>query len=214
MGNDMKLYDFGFSSAAYRVRIALNLKGIAYDRVNIDLVKNGGEQHSASFKAVNPQELIPALETDGTVLAQSLAIIEYLDETYIEPRLLPTYPVARAKVRQYAYAIACDIHPINNLSSRQLLKQMGHSDEEIMQKWYAYWIQKGFGALETILSQSKDTGTFCFGDTPTLADICLVPQMANAYRFKVPVDAFPTLVRIDKTCRELPAFAAAAPELN
>jgi maleylacetoacetate isomerase len=214
MGHDMKLYDFGFSSAAYRVRIALNLKGIPYDRVNIDLVKNGGEQHSASFKAVNPQELIPALETDGTVLAQSLAIIEYLDETYVEPRLLPTYPLARAKVRQIAYAIACDIHPINNLSSRQLLKQMGHSDEEITQKWYAHWIQKGFGALETILSQSKDTGQFCFGDTPTLADICLVPQMANAYRFKVPVDAFPTLVRIDQTCRTLPAFAAATPELN
>jgi maleylacetoacetate isomerase len=214
MGHDMKLYDYGFSSAAYRVRIALNLKGIAYDRVNIDLVKNGGEQHSASFKSVNPQELIPALETDGTVLAQSLAIIEYLDETYVEPRLLPTYPVARAKVRQIAYAIACDIHPINNLSSRQLLKQMGHSDDEIMQKWYAHWIQKGFGALEAILSQSKNTGTFCYGETPTLADICLVPQMANAYRFKVPIDAFPTLVRIDKTCRELPAFAAAAPELN
>jgi maleylpyruvate isomerase len=214
MGHDMKLYDFGFSSAAYRVRIALNLKGIAYDRVNIDLVKNGGEQHSASFKALNPQELIPALETDGTVLAQSLAIIEYLDETYIEPRLLPTYPLARARVRQIAYAIACDIHPINNLSARQLLKQMGHSDEEIMQKWYAYWIQRGFTALETLLSQSKDTGTFCHGETPTLADICLVPQMANAYRFKVQVDAFPTLVRIDKACRELPAFAAAAPELN
>ena len=214
MGHDMKLYDFGFSSAAYRVRIALNLKGIAYDRVGIDLVKNGGEQHSASFKAVNPQELIPALETDGTVLAQSLAIIEYLDETYIEPRLLPTYPLARARARQIAYAIACDIHPINNLSARQLLKQMGHSDEEIMQKWYAYWIQRGFTALETLLSKSKDTGTFCHGDTPTLADICLVPQMANAYRFKVSVDAFPTLVRIDKACRELPAFAAAAPELN
>ena len=214
MGHDMKLYDFGFSSAAYRVRIALNLKGIAYDRVGIDLVKNGGEQHSASFKAVNPQELIPALETDGTVLAQSLAIIEYLDETYIEPRLLPTYPLARARARQIAYAIACDIHPINNLSARQLLKQMGHSDEEIMQQWYAYWIQRGFTALETLLSQSKDTGTFCHGETPTLADICLVPQMANAYRFKVSVDAFPTLVRIDKACRELPAFAAAAPELN
>lgn len=214
MGHDMKLYDFGFSSAAYRVRIALNLKSIAYDRVNIDLVKNGGEQHSASFKALNPQELIPALETDGTVLAQSLAIIEYLDETYIEPRLLPTYPLARARVRQIAYAIACDIHPINNLSARQLLKQMGHSDEEILQKWYAYWIQRGFTALETLLSQSKDTGTFCHGETPTLADICLVPQMANAYRFKVQVDAFPTLVRIDKACRELPAFAAAAPELN
>ncbi len=121
---------------------------------------------------------------------------------------------APARVRALAAIVGCDIHPINNLRSRQLLKQMGHSDEEIMQKWYAHWIQIGFGALETTLSQSKDTGTFCFGETPTLADICLVPQMANAYRFNVPVNAFPTLVRIDKACRELPAFAAAAPELN
>ena len=208
----MKLYDYGFSSAAYRVRIALNLKGIAYDRVDIDLIKDGGQQHSAAYKAINPQELIPSLETDGRVLGQSLAIIEYLDETYPEPRLLPTYPVERARVRQLAYAIACDIHPINNLSSRQLLKQMGHSDDEILRTWYYHWIAKGFTALETLVSKSRETGKFCHGDTPTLADICLVPQMANAYRFKVPVDAFPTLVRIDAAARELPAFAAAAPD--
>lgn len=208
----MKLYDYGFSSAAYRVRIALNLKGIAYDRVDIDLIKDGGQQHSAAYKAINPQELIPSLEADGRVLGQSLAIIEYLDETYPDPRLLPTYPVERARVRQLSYAIACDIHPINNLSSRQLLKQMGHTDDEILRKWYYHWITKGFTALETLVSQSKETGKFCHGNTPTLADICLVPQMANAYRFKVLVDAFPTLVRIDAAARELPAFAAAAPD--
>ncbi|MEQ1752833.1 MAG: maleylacetoacetate isomerase [Micropepsaceae bacterium] len=208
----MKLYDYGFSSAAYRVRIALNLKGIAYDRVDIDLIKDGGQQHSAAYKAINPQELIPSLEADGRVLGQSLAIIEYLDETYPDPRLLPTYPVERARVRQLSYAIACDIHPINNLSSRQLLKQMGHTDDEILRKWYYHWITKGFTALETLVSQSMESGKFCHGNTPTLADICLVPQMANAYRFKVPVDAFPTLVRIDAAARELPAFAAAAPD--
>ncbi len=208
----MKLYDYGFSSAAYRVRIALNLKGIAYDRTSINLIKDGGQQHSPSYKAVNPQELVPTLEVDGQAIGQSLAIIEYLDETYPLPPLLPSYPLERARVRQIAYAIACDIHPINNLSARYLLKSMGHSDEEIMSKWYAHWIKRGFTALETLLSESKQTGRFCHGDSATLADICLVPQMANAYRFNVPLDAFPTLVRIDKTCRELSAFAAAAPE--
>lgn len=207
----MKLYDYGFSSAAYRTRIALNLKGLDYERVTIDLIKDGGQQHSASYKAVNPQELIPSLETDGAVIGQSLAIIEYLDEIYPEPRLLPTYPLARAKVRQIAYAIACDIHPINNLSARQLLIKMGHREEEIFAKWYSHWIHKGFTALETLLSGSPDTGRYCYGETPSLADICLVPQMANAYRFKVPVEAFPTLVRIDAHARQHPAFAAAAP---
>lgn len=210
----MKLYDYGFSSAAYRVRIALNLKRLSYDRVDIDLIKDGGIQHSDDYKRVNPQELIPSLETDGRVIGQSLAIIEYLDECYPDPRLLPTYPMERARVRQLSYAIACDIHPINNLSARQLLKKMGHSDEEIMAQWYSHWITKGFTALETLVSQSKETGRFCHGDTPTLADICLVPQMANAYRFKVPVDRFPTLVRIDAAARALPAFAAASPEKN
>jgi len=208
----MKLYDYGFSSAAYRVRIALNLKGISYDSVDIDLIKDGGIQHSAAYKKVNPQELIPALETDGRVIGQSLAIIEYLDECYPEPRLLPTYPMERARVREIAYAIACDIHPPNNLRMRQKLVQMGHGDAEIMSQWYAHWITVGFTALETMLATSKETGRFCHGDTPTLADICLVPQMANAYRFKVPVEAFPTLVRIDAAARALPAFAAASPE--
>ena len=208
----MKLYDFGFASAAYRVRIALNFKGIAYDRASIHLVKDGGQQHSEAYKALNPQELIPTLEVDGRAIGQSLAIIEYLEEIYPSPALMPTYPFERARVRQIAYAIACDIHPINNLSARHLLKDMGHSDEDILKKWYFHWIERGFTALETMLSRSKETGRFCHGDTPTLADVCLVPQMANAYRFNVPVAAFPTLVRIDAAARTLPAFAAAAPE--
>src|SRR5262245_23879030 len=144
----MKLYDYANSSAAYRVRIAMNMKGIAYDRSAIHLVKDGGQQHSAAYKAINPQELVPALEVDGHVIGQSLAIIEYLDETYPAPPLLPSYPLAKARVRNVAYAIACDIHPINNLRARQLLKALGHSDEEIMTKWYAHWITVGFTALE------------------------------------------------------------------
>lgn len=208
----MKLYDYAYSSAAYRVRIAMKIKGIAYDHVAIHLVKDGGAQHSAAYKAVNPQELVPTLDVDGQAIGQSLAIIEYLDETHPQPPLLPSYPLERARVRQIAFAIACDIHPINNLSVRQHLKSLGHADDEIMAKWYAHWIARGFTALETMLSGSAATGTFCHGDTPTLADVCLVPQMANAYRFKVPVDSFPTLVRIDKACRALRAFADAAPE--
>ncbi|MCE9522727.1 MAG: maleylacetoacetate isomerase [Alphaproteobacteria bacterium] len=208
----MKLYDYAYSSAGYRARIALNLKGLKYERSVVNLIKDGGQQHSAAYKAVNPQELIPTLETDGRVIGQSLAIVEYLDETYPTPPLLPSYPAEKARVRQIAYEIACDIHPINNQRVRQHLKALGHSEEEILSKWYAHWIAIGFAALETQLSGSKETGQFCHGDTPTLADICLVPQMANAYRFKVPVDAFPTLVRIDAACRALPAFAAAAPE--
>ncbi len=206
----MKLYDYAFSSAAYRARIALNLKGIAYEHVIISLLK--GEQSSAAYKAINPQALIPTLEDGGYVIGQSLAIVEYLDEIYPSPPLLPSYPAEKARVRQIAYEIACDIHPVNNMRVRAQLKAMGHADDEIMTKWYAHWITVGFAALEKQLSGSKQTGAYCHGDTPTLADICLVPQMANAYRFKVPVDAFPTLVRIDKTCREHPAFAAAAPE--
>ncbi len=206
----MKLYDYAFSSAAYRARIALNLKGLTYDRSVVSLLK--GEQSSAAYKAVNPQALIPTLEDGGHVIGQSLAIVEYLDEIYPSPPLLPSYPAEKARVRQIAYEIACDIHPLNNMRVRAQLKAMGHAEDEIMTKWYAHWITVGFAALEKQLSESKLTGKYCHGDTPTLADIFLVPQMANAYRFKVPVDAFPTLVRIDKTCREHPAFAAAAPE--
>jgi maleylacetoacetate isomerase len=208
----MKLYDYAFSSAAYRARIALNLKGLAYEQSVVSLIKDGGQQHLAAYKAVNAQALIPTLEADGHTIGQSLAIIEYLDEVYPVPPLLPSYPAEKARVRQIAYEIACDIHPVNNMRVRGKLKAMGHSDEEIMSKWYPHWITLGFQALETQLSASKETGAFCHGDTPTLADICLVPQMANAYRFKVPVDAFPTLVRIDRTARAHPAFAAAAPE--
>src|ERR1700741_96964 len=136
----MKLYDYAYSSAAYRVRIAMNMKGLTPERASIHLVKDGGQQHSAAYKAVTPQELVPTLDTDGHLIGQSLAIIEYLDETHPTPPLLPTYPLERARVRQIAYAIACDIHPVNNLRMRQQLKALGHSDEEVHAKWYAHWI--------------------------------------------------------------------------
>lgn len=208
----MRLYDFAFSSAAYRVRIALNVKGIPFERSVVSLVKDGGQQHNPAYKALNPQALIPSLEDGGHFFTQSLAIIEYLEETHPEPALLPRDPAARARVRAIAYAIACDIHPINNLRVRQYLASDLKADEAQTSTWYAHWIHKGFGALEAMLAQSPETGRYCHGDRVTLADICLVPQMANAYRFKVPVDAFPTLVRIDRDLRALPAFKAASPE--
>lgn len=208
----MKLYTYGNSSAAYRVRIALNVKGLKPDLESIDLVKDGGVQHSAAYRAVNPQELVPALEVGGQIFAQSLAIIEYLEETHPTPRLLPAYPAERARVRQIALAIACDIHPINNLSARQYLKSpLGASDDQI-NTWYRHWIDRGFRAIETLLANSSLTGRYCHGDDVTLADACLVPQVYNARRFKIPLDAYPTIVRIDEALRALPEVADAAPE--
>jgi len=208
---DFKLYSYFRSSAAYRVRIALNLKGITPDYAFIHLLKNGGEQHGDAFKDVNPQELIPALIHDGHTIAQSLAIIEYLDAVQPEPPLLPKSPLARARVRQLAYAIACDIHPVNNLRVLQYLRDThGLSDEE-RARWQRHWISLGFAAIETLLT-GKETGKFCHGDAPTLADICLIPQMANGRRVNLDFAPYPTLLRIEKESLAHPAFAAARPE--
>jgi maleylacetoacetate isomerase len=208
----MKFYTYANSSAAYRVRIALNMKGLKPEPVYVNLLKDGGEQRKPEYKSVNPQGLVPALVHDGRALGQSLAIVEYLDEIHPSPELLPRDAWGRARVRQIALAIACDIHPINNLSLRQYLKSpLGQSDAEIS-TWYRHWIDRGFTALETLLSESSETGRFAHGDTPTLADICIVPQMYNARRYKIPLDAYPTLVRIDEAARALKAFADAAPE--
>jgi len=206
----MKLYDYFRSSAAYRVRIALNLKGLAPERVFVHLRKNA--QREADYLAVNPQGLVPALVTDdGTVLTQSLAIIEYLDETHREPPLLPATKVARARVRGLALAVACDIHPIDNLRVlRYLLHTVGVSEEQ-KDAWYKYWIDTGLEALELQVSRDSATGRFCHGDAPTLADICLVPQLANARRVKMDLSPYPTLTRIEAACNALPAFAAAEP---
>ena len=206
----MKLYDYFRSSAAYRVRIALNMKGVALERAFIHLRK--GVQREPDYLATNPQGLLPALVLDdGTVLTQSLAIVEYLDETHPKPPLLPADAEGRARVRGIAQAIACDIHPIDNLRVlRYLLHTVGTTEAQ-KDAWYAHWIDVGLAALETRLGRESATGTFCHGETPTLADVVLVPQMANARRVDMDLSPYPTLVRIDAACRALPAFAAADP---
>ena len=207
----MRLYDYFRSSAAYRVRIALNVKGIVPDeRTYVHL--RMGSQRAQDYLALNPQGLVPALELDdGSVLTQSLAIIEYLDETHPEPPLLPADPVARACVRAIALSIACEIHPLNNLRVlNYLIGTMGVSREQ-KDGWYRYWIDVGFEALEKTLARDAATGRFCHGDAPTLADVCLVPQMANARRFEIDLSPYPTLIRIESACNALPAFAQAAP---
>jgi maleylpyruvate isomerase len=208
----MKLYTYAASSAAYRVRIALNLKSLKPEFEFVHLLKDGGQHHAPSYRALNPQELVPTLEVDGRHLGQSLAIIEYLDETHPNPPLLPKDPFGRARVRQIAYAVACDIHPVNNLRVRQYLKTVLSVSDEAGSAWYRHWIEIGFKGIEAMLAGSRETGTYCHGNQVTIADICLVPQVANARRFNVPLEAFPTIVRIDEALRKLPAFAAAAPE--
>jgi maleylpyruvate isomerase len=208
----MKLYTYANSSAAYRVRIALNLKSITPELAFVSLIKDGGEHHRPEYHAINPQELVPTLQVGGRNLGQSLAIIEYLDETHPTPRLLPHHPLDRARVRQIALAVACDMHPINNLGVRQYLKtEMKHSDAEIA-VWYEHFIHRGFKAIEALLADSKETGKYCHGDDVTIADICLVPQVYNARRYKIALDAYPTIVRIDAALTTLSAFADAAPE--
>ena len=205
----MKLYSYFRSSAAYRVRIALNLKGIAYETISVHLIKDGGHNKRPEYRAVNPQMRVPALVTDdGKVLIQSLAIIEYLDETHPAPALLPKHPLERAKVRALADLIACDIHPLNNTSSLRYLKHELHQEQSAIDAWYHHWILTGFEALEALLAP----GPYACGDTVTLADLCVVPQVANARRLKVPLDRFPKIVGVDAACLALPAFDRARPE--
>ncbi|HTP98993.1 MAG TPA: maleylacetoacetate isomerase [Casimicrobiaceae bacterium] len=206
----MKLYDYFRSSAAYRVRIALNLKGLSPEREFIHLRK--GVQRSEDYLALNPQGLVPALVTDeGRVLTQSLAIIEYLDETVPLPQLLPGGAAERARVRALALAVACDIHPIDNLRVLRYLLQTVGVEEAQKDAWYKYWIDVGLEALETALARDPATGRFCHGDSPTLADVCLVPQLANARRVDMDLSPYPTLMRIEAACLALPPFANAAP---
>lgn len=211
----MKLYTYFRSSAAYRVRIALALKGLEPTAVPIHLVRDGGEHLKPDFTALNPMALVPALEDGGEVLTQSLAIIEYLEETHPHPALLPAGAAARARVRAFAQGIACDIHPINNLRILKYLRGPLALAEEQVQAWIRTWVETGFRALEQMVDRPGDRpagGRFCFGEAPGLADICLVPQMYNARRFDCDLSACPTLAAIDAHCRTLPAFRAAAPE--
>ena len=208
----MKLYTYFRSSAAWRVRIALALKGIAASSEFVHLLKDGGQQKTPTFLRTNPLGVVPVLETgDGAVLTQSLAIIEYLEETHPLPPLLPRDPVARAKVRAFALAIACEIHPLNNLRVLQYLQhEMGQS-EATRTAWYRHWIAEGLTALETLL-QDAGPGPFCFGASPSLGDVCLVPQVANARRFECPLDAHPALLRAEAAALALPAFRDTAPD--
>lgn len=207
----MQLYGYFRSSATYRARIALNLKGIEYRLMVCHLRK--GEQRDPAYLALNPQGLVPALATDdGAVLTQSLAIIEYLDETHPQPPLLPDDPIGRARVRSLAQLIACEMHPLNNLRVLKYLKApLGH-DQSTIDAWYRYWVAAGFDALEQRLAGEAATGAFCHGDRPTLADVCLVPQVTNARRFDCDLEPYPTIRRIDAACLELAPFQAAAPE--
>jgi maleylacetoacetate isomerase len=204
----MKLFSYWRSSAAWRVRIALSWKGIPHGTVPVHLIREGGQQYSESYHEVNPQERVPALEDEGRILAQSLAIIEYLEEIHPQPPLLPRDPVERAKVRGLAHIIACDIHPLNNVAPLRYLKnELGH-DQAAIDAWYHRWIADGFDALEAMIRPAP----FCFGSDVTLADVCLVPQVYNARRLKFPVDRFPKIVAVDAACARLPAFDKARPE--
>lgn len=206
----MKYYGYFRSSAAYRLRIALALKGLDCDFESVHLTKDGGRQHTPEFKAINPQGLVPALVTDsGEVLTQSLALLEYLDETHPEPPFLPADALGRAQVRAFAQAIACDIHPLNNLRILQYIKRGFGLDDDAKNGWYRHWIDVGFKGLEAMLTGRSDP--FCFGDRPGLADICLVPQVFNAQRFDCDMSAFPRCMEIAARCNEMPEFANAAP---
>ncbi len=206
----MKLYGYFRSSASYRVRIALSLKGLAYDLQPVHLRRD--EQRAPAFLERNPQGLVPALEDGGTVLAQSLAIIEYLEETVPEPPLLPAAPADRAWVRALAQIVACDIHPINNLRVLQYLEKELALDDEARAAWARRWIDEGFTAMEAMLENDTRPGDHCFGNQPTLADICLVPQIFNSRRVGVDLSRYPTLARIHENCMRNPAFADQAPE--
>ena len=206
----MKLYSYFRSSAAYRVRIALGLKGLEYEYIPVHLAM--GEQRADAYRALNRQELVPTLVDGAAVITQSLAIIEYLDEVHPVPPLLPPEPAGRARVRAIALSIACDIHPLDNLRVlRYLTRTLGLADA-VKDAWYRHWIDVGLAALEAQLAAAAATAAFCHGAAPTLADVCLVPQLANARRSNIPLDAYPTLVRIDANCRALDAFARAAPD--
>jgi maleylacetoacetate isomerase len=206
---ELLLYGYWRSSAAWRVRIALNLKGLAYRTQPVHLVRDGGEQHAPAFRALNPQELLPVLRDGERVLTQSLAIVEYLEETHPQPPLLPPDPAGRARVRALAQLVACDTHPVANLRVLQRLGAQFDAGEEARIDWTRHWIAEGLGALETLLAASADTGRFCHGDTPGLADACLVPQLYNARRWRVPLEPYPTLVRIEAACAGLEAFRRA-----
>lgn len=207
----LKLYQYFRSSASFRVRIALNLKGLSYEDMPVHLINGGGEQFSASYQAINPHSLVPTLQDSNNTLTQSLAIIEYLDECHPTPALLPGDAYQKALVRAFALSIAADIHPLNNLRVLTYLTQTLKISEQEKSRWYEHWISLGLAGLEKQLANSPYTGAYCFGDRPSLADICLIPQLYNARRFNCDLSHYPTLVRIDQHCQSLTAFSNAWP---
>jgi maleylpyruvate isomerase len=207
----MKLYSYFRSSAAYRVRIALNLKGLAYEYAPIHLLRDGGQQLKPDYRELNPDGIVPTFIDGDNVLTQSLAIIEYLDETHPEPALLPGTPLDRAFVRSVALQIACEIHPVDNLRILKYLKHTLKVGDEAKDAWYRHWLESGFESLEKRLANDSRVGTLCFGDTPTLADLCLVPQVYNARRFNLDMSRYPTIERIADHAAQIDAFARAAP---
>jgi maleylacetoacetate isomerase len=204
-------YTYFRSSAAYRVRIALNLKQLDYTAVPVHLLRGGGEQHAPQYRELNPLELLPSLQDDALTVIQSLAILEYLEETYPSPALLPPDGPGRARVRALALAIACDIHPLNNLRVLRYLENSLGVDAQRRTEWSRHWISEGFAAIEQLLSKPLMVGQYCHGDTPTLADCCLVPQVFNARRLGCPLEEYPLLMRIVAQCETLEAFRRAAP---
>ncbi|NKB38443.1 MAG: maleylacetoacetate isomerase [Gammaproteobacteria bacterium] len=208
----IKLYSYWRSSAAYRVRIALNLKKLEHEIVPVNMLKDGGEQHSEAYKTINPQGLVPTLQDGKSTITQSLAILEYLEEKYPRIALLPADLEQKAKARQLAQIIACDIHPLDNLRVLKYLKNELAVSDVAKDDWYAHWIRLGFAAFESALDKNSPTGGFCLGDAVSIADLCLIPQMYNAHRFNINLDNFPRLCEIEKNCLQLQAFARASPE--
>jgi maleylpyruvate isomerase len=208
----LKLYTYYRSSAAYRVRIGLQLKQLAYESIPIHLARNGGEQLQDAYRAINPGALVPCLQDGETTLSQSLAILEYLDEKHPQQPLLPADAAGRARVRALALIVACDIHPINNLRVLKYLSSELAIADEARTRWYRHWVEEGLRVIEAHLTRDAQSGAFCHGDTPGLADCCLIPQVFNARRFKVDLNPYPLIVAIASRCADLPEFAAAHPD--